>query len=85
MLIADMEATKELVGITADTGSDADIAVMVAPTYHTGFIGSTHAPSTVVFPEGIRADMPAGGTFVPFKIAINEILPRIVVLGLMLP
>jgi hypothetical protein len=85
MLIADMEATKELVGITADTGSDTDIAVMVTSTYHTGLIGSTYAPSTVVFPEGIRADMPTGGTFVPFEIAIDEVFPRIVVLGLMLP
>ena len=85
MLIADMEATKELVGITADTGPDADIAVMVTPTHHTGLIGSTHAPSAVVLPEGIRADMPTGGTFVPFEIAIDEVFPRIVVLGLMLP
>ena len=42
MLIAHMEATKKFVGITADTGSDADIAVMVASTYHTGLIGSTY-------------------------------------------
>ena len=48
MLIAHMKATKELVGITADTGPDADIAVMVTPTHHTGFIGSTYAPSAVV-------------------------------------
>ena len=85
MLIAHMESTKELIGITAYTGSDTDIAVMVASTYHTRFIGSTHAPSAVVLPEGIRADMPTGGTFVPFEIAINKVFPRIVVLGLMLP
>ena len=85
MLIAHMKATKELVGITADTGSDADIAVMVASTNDTRLIGSTYAPSAVVLPEGIRADMPTGGTFVPFEIAIDEVFPRIVVLGLMLP
>ena len=85
MLIADMEATKELVGITADTGSDADIAVMVASANDTRLIGSTHAPSTVVLPEGIRADMTARRTFVPFEITIDKVFPRIVVLGLMLP
>ena len=85
MLIAHMEATKKFVGITADTGPDADIAVMVASANDTRLIGSTHAPSAVVLPEGIRADMPTGGTFVPFEIAIDKVFPGIVVLSLMLP
>ena len=85
MLISHMETTKELVGIAADTRSYADIAMMVAPTYHTGLVGSTYAPSAVVLPERLRADMATGRTIVPFEIAIDKILPGIVVLGFMLP
>ena len=85
MLISHMEATKELVGIAADTRSYADIAMMVTPTYHTGLVGGTYAPSAVVLPEGLRADMATGRTLFPFEIAIDKILPGIVVLGLMLP
>ena len=65
MLISHMEAAKELVGITADTGSYADISVMVT--------------------SGFRADMTTRRTFIPFEIAIDEILPGIMILGLMLP
>ena len=51
MLISHMEASKKLIGITTDTGSDTDIAIMIASTDNTGFIGSTYAPSTIVLPE----------------------------------
>ena len=85
MLISNMEAANELVCITAYTGSDADIAVVVPSTHHTGLVGDTHAPSTIVFPERIRADMTTGLAFVPFDVAIDKVLPRIVIPGLMLP
>ena len=85
MLISHMEAAKELIGITADTGSYADISMMVTSAYHTGLIGSTYTPSTVVLPEGFRADMTTRRTFIPFEITIDKILPGIMILGLMLP
>jgi hypothetical protein len=85
MLIPHMEAAKELVGITADTGSYSDIAVMVSSTYHTRFVGCTYAPCAVVLPKGFRADVATRRTFIPFEIAIDKILPGIMILGLMLP
>jgi hypothetical protein len=85
MLISHMEAAKELVGITADTCSYADIAVMVTTTYHTRFVGCTYSPCAVVLPEGFRANVATRRTFIPFEIAIDKILPGIMILGLMLP
>ena len=80
-----MEAAKELVSITADTGSYADIAVMVTSTYHTRLVSCTYAPCAVVLPEGFRADVTTRWTFIPFEIAIDKKLPSIMILGLMLP
>ena len=85
VLIADMNTADELVGIAACTGSDTQIAVVVATSCDTGLVGGTDAPCAVVVPERLWADMTAGSTFVPFQVGIEEVFPSIVVTGLMLP
>ena len=57
MLIAYMEASKELVGIATGTGSYAEIAVVVSLAYHTRLVGDTDTPGAVVLPEGVWADV----------------------------
>jgi hypothetical protein len=85
MLIPHMEATKEFVCITADTCSDTKVAIIVASTYHTGLVGYTYAPGIVVLPERFGTDMTTRLAFVPFEIAIDKVLPSIVVLSLVFP
>ena len=85
VLVADMNTSNELVGIAACTGSDTQVAVVVATSCDTGLVGGTDAPCAVVVPERLWADMTAGSTFVPFQVGIEEVLPCIMVTGLMLP
>ena len=51
MFVADVYATKKLIGITTTRGSDAQVAVVVATSYHAGLVGHAYAPSAVVVPE----------------------------------
>src|SRR3712207_5725036 len=71
-------------GIRAERSAETETAVMVAAAYHARLVGSTYAPCAVVFPERIRADMAAGGAFVPLEIAVGKKLPSIVVIALTL-
>ena len=84
MFIAEVDAAQEPVGITACRCSDAHVAMMVASSCHTGFVGEAETITAVVVPETLRTHMTARGALVPLDISVGTILPRIVILGLML-
>ena len=84
MFIAEVDAAQEPVGIATSRCSDAHVAMVVASSHHTGFIGKAETITAVVVPEALRTHMTARGAFVPLDVAIGKILPRIVVLRLML-
>lgn len=51
VLIAEVDASQETMGITSCRRTDADIAVMIAPTYHTRLAGDTEPVAAVILPE----------------------------------
>ena len=86
MLSGEYDEANAIISVNAGAGgTDAQVAVVVASSYHTGLVGSTHAPCAVVVPERFRTDVSTTLAVIPFQVAVYEVLPGVVVLGLMLP
>lgn len=84
MLVADGTTSNEFVGVRATHYTYTEIAMMVTPPGDTRLVGNTQQPCAVVLPETLLGDMTGNGVVIILDIAVGEILPRIVVLGLML-
>ena len=52
MLVAQMHASDELVKVASTASTDTDVAMVVAPSRHTGFVTDAQAPCVVMVPEG---------------------------------
>ena len=57
VFIADVDASKEVVGVTATRSTDAQVAVVVTTSHHARLVGDAYTPCVVTVPEGLRADM----------------------------
>ena len=56
MFIAEVDAAQEPVGIATSRCSDAHVAMVVASSHHTGFIGKAETITAVVVPKTLRTD-----------------------------
>lgn len=59
MLIAEMDAAQEPVGIASGGSADTHIAMMVASPCHTGLVGKAEAVAPIVVPKTLGAHMTA--------------------------
>ena len=79
-----MCSTDNLLRIATTADTDSEIAMMVTPAYDTGLIGNTDVVGEVVVPETLSGNMSGIRIICPLDIAVEEILPCMVVAGLML-
>ena len=79
VLIPGMDAAYDLVGVGTDRAAQAKIAMIVLSTENAGLVYRAHTPCAVIFPERVRADVPAVTALVPFEVYVPEELPSVVI------
>ena len=71
VLIAEVRSAEEVVRVTSCRRSDAQVAVVVAPTCHTGFVGDAETVTSVVLPKTFGTHMTARLAVRPLDVTVS--------------